>query len=102
MCHVKITYTIDTELRIAATVWFVLVREGAGWWGGGGGGGGVGASFLLVCVCVCFSVCLSVCFCFCFVFVLLLLLSVCRVLDDDDRFYIALFSALEQTHCARM
>ena len=22
--------------------------------------------------------------------------------DDDDDFYIALFSALEQTHCARM
>ena len=22
--------------------------------------------------------------------------------DDDDRFYIALFSTLEQTHCARM
>ena len=22
--------------------------------------------------------------------------------DDDDCFYIALFSALEQTHCARM
>ena len=22
--------------------------------------------------------------------------------NDDDRFYIALFSALEQTHCARM
>ena len=22
--------------------------------------------------------------------------------DDDDYFYIALFSALEQTHCARM
>ena len=22
--------------------------------------------------------------------------------DDDDRFYISLFSALEQTHCARM
>ena len=22
--------------------------------------------------------------------------------DDDDRFYIALFSALEQTHCAYM
>ena len=24
------------------------------------------------------------------------------VVDDDDHFYVALFSALEQTHCARI
>ena len=29
-------------------------------------------------------------------------LSRCNDDDDDDCFYIALFSALEQTHCARM
>ena len=28
--------------------------------------------------------------------------SFCSIDDDDDCFYIALFSALEQTHCARM
>ena len=44
---------------------------------------------LCLCVCVCVCVCVTVC-------------ARPFVVVVVDRFYIALFSALEQTHCARM
>ena len=52
------------------------------------------AAFLTSCVCVC--VCVSVRLCMC------IYVCVCVCVVVLDRFYIALFSALEQTHCTRM
>ena len=49
---------------------------------------------MCVCVCVCARARVCVCVCVC------VYNGVCVVVVD--RFYIALFSALEQTHCARM
>ena len=47
-------------------------------------------AFGVMCVRVCLLVCVCVCVCVCVVVVVVV-----------DRFYIALFSALERTHCAR-
>ena len=45
-----------------------------------------------MCLCACVRACVRVC----------VVVVVVVVVADDDRFYIALFSALEQTHCVRM
>ena len=58
-----------------------------------------GGQYILKCIVCWFTVLLIVCV---YVCVELECFGVCAVYIIIDRFYIALISALEQTHCARM
>ena len=55
-----------------------------------------------VCVCVCACVCLCLCDCVCLAYVRVFLTPEINIIIMIDRFYTVLFSALEQTHCARI